>query len=281
MRKIVTLLLLGSAAVCLAQSQPGSAAQSGPQAPPESEQALRARAAKFFQAHVDGKYRLAEQVVAEDSKDIYYAAQKPRYLKFEISRISYSENFTKATVVANCEREIATKFGVYTLNVPQESYWKVENGEWCWYVDTSVIRTPFGDTIPRPQGEPNGPPRTGESALRKGPSVDDVLRSMSQSVKADKTEVRLSAQAPSGEVMVSNSMKGAVKLKVSDPKVPGLTVKVETEQIGPQQSSRVLFQFKPQANPPAGPVKVNVQVEPGGQIIPIQVLIAAAPQPKK
>jgi hypothetical protein len=56
-------------------------------APPEVDEALRARVTKFYQAHVDGKYRLADEVVAEDSKDAFFEARKPRYRKFELSRI--------------------------------------------------------------------------------------------------------------------------------------------------------------------------------------------------
>ncbi len=65
-------------------------------APPEVDAALRARISKFYQAHVDGKYRLAEPLVAEDTKDFFYQANKPHYLSFGITRIDYSDNFTKA-----------------------------------------------------------------------------------------------------------------------------------------------------------------------------------------
>jgi hypothetical protein len=267
MRSTGIIILLALAAVLPAQTQPESA-------PPEVDRALRERAAKFYQAHVDGKYRLAEQVIAEDSKDIYYAAQKPRYLKFEITKITYSDHFTKATVVAKCEREITSKFGVYTLNVPQESYWKLEGGEWCWYVDPDVIRTPFGDTIKRSQLPVNSQPNVGASATRKGPSVEDVLRTMNQSVKVDKSMVRLSAKAPSAEVVISNTMPGAVTLKVQKFDVPGLAVKLDKEQIASKESCRVLFQFTPQAALPAT-ANVIVQVDPAGQAIPIQVQFGA------
>ena len=65
-------------------------------APPAVDEALRARISKFFQAHIDGKFRQAEVLVAEDSKDFFYSANKPKYLGFEIKEIAYSENFTKA-----------------------------------------------------------------------------------------------------------------------------------------------------------------------------------------
>jgi hypothetical protein len=269
MCKFGAFLLLGCLAAVAAQHPPGGPAEAQ-SAPPEVDRALRERVSKFFQAHVDGKFRQAEQYIAEDSKDIYYNAQKPKYLKFEITKITYSENFTKAFVVATCEREISSRFGNYTMNVPQNSNWKLENGLWCWYVDPDIVRGPFGDTYRRSQVQASGTPRATESPARKGPSVDDVLRKMNESVKADKSQVRLSAKVTSAEVVISNSMPGAVTLKLEVPQVAGLSVKLEKEQVPSKSSSRVLFRYTPQSDLPAT-ANVSVEVQPSGQAIPIQV----------
>ena len=63
------------------------------------DEALRARIGKFYQAHVDGKFRSAEQYVAEDSKDFFFEMEKQRYLSFREPEISYSDHFTKAKVI--------------------------------------------------------------------------------------------------------------------------------------------------------------------------------------
>src|ERR1044071_4289257 len=68
-------------------------------APPAVDQALRERIARFYQLHVDSKFRQAESLVAEDSKDFFYSANKPKYLGFEIKQIIYSDDFTKARAV--------------------------------------------------------------------------------------------------------------------------------------------------------------------------------------
>ena len=57
-------------------------------APPEMDQALRERVAAFLQAHVDGKFRLADQYVADESKDAFFEAHKRRYRDFEIVKVS-------------------------------------------------------------------------------------------------------------------------------------------------------------------------------------------------
>src|SRR5260370_17579573 len=64
-------------------------------APPDVEEALRARITAFYQAHVDKKFRQADEYVAADTKDFYYEANKPAYLALEIGKITYSDNFTK------------------------------------------------------------------------------------------------------------------------------------------------------------------------------------------
>ena len=69
--------------------------------PPDVDQALRARVTEFFQAHVDGAFRKAFEIVAEDTKDYYFATEKVRFKSFKIVDIKYSDNFTKAVVNLN------------------------------------------------------------------------------------------------------------------------------------------------------------------------------------
>lgn len=51
----------------------GSAGRS---ASPEVNQALRARIAEFYQEQVGGKFRHAEALVAEETKDYFYSASQ-------------------------------------------------------------------------------------------------------------------------------------------------------------------------------------------------------------
>jgi hypothetical protein len=98
MRGFSTLLIL-SAVAALAQTPE-------PAAPPEVEQALRARVTQFYELQKEGKFRQTEQYVAEDTKDLYYAMAKTGCISFELGKISYSDDFTKATVIVRCEREL-------------------------------------------------------------------------------------------------------------------------------------------------------------------------------
>src|SRR5262249_13083166 len=119
-------------------------------APPAVDEALHARVREFYQLHVDKKFRQAERLVADDTKDLFYAMEKPNYYSFEIRRIEYSDNFTKAKVLTVCEMTIlVVGFADKPVKVPIPSRWKLVDGHWYWYVDQEELKeTPFGVVNP-------------------------------------------------------------------------------------------------------------------------------------
>ena len=76
-------------------------------APPAIDEALRARVGKFYRAFVAGKFKQAYLLVADDSQDKFFELSKDEYKSFEIIKINYSENFTKAAVVTAVEERMA------------------------------------------------------------------------------------------------------------------------------------------------------------------------------
>ena len=159
-------------------------------APPEVDEALRARVAKFYQAHMDGKPRRAEELVAEDTKDQFYNARKPAYLSFQIIKIDYTDNFTKATVTTLVETIIAALgFTDKPVKVPLPSFWKLENGQWWWYIDPEKVNmTPFGK-----MGVAPGTSTAPNAALPDGGKGPDVAAVVNQ-VRADKTARRVQSR---------------------------------------------------------------------------------------
>jgi hypothetical protein len=264
MRRFSTFFLLSSLAACLAQDLPATAA---PNAPPEVDQALRDRVMKFFQTLVEGKFRQAEQYVAEDTKDLYYNSPKGSYRSFEITKITYEDSFRKAIVVLQAAREVSTQLGKMTFNTPQEYTWKLEGGLWCWYVEPARdVRTPFG-VLKRSQtaGAPGAPPKPAVKPLVSG--VDEIWNQVS----ADKQVVHFPANGGSAEVVVRNALPGSITLKLQAPTIPGLEARLEHDQIASKASGRVLLKYTPQSQKPA-PTTLNVVVESTNQTIPIQVV---------
>lgn len=264
MRTFGILLLLGASIAGAAQNTPATPPEAP--APPEIDATLRDRVAKFFQAQVNGKYRQADQYVAEDTKDYFYVLNKVPLVKFEITKIVYSANFTKAAVTVRTEREVSVALIPKMKLYNQESTdWKIENGLWCWTVDQNVIKTPFGDmrrSIPVPDGQASG--ATPQVPI---PGVAD----MTKTVAGDKSEIEL-GERKTDQVVLRNSLPGPVTLSLDAPPTPGLAVKLDRSTVEPNGSARVLLTYDPAADgAKQGTVTVNVVVQPTQQVIAIQV----------
>jgi hypothetical protein len=227
--------------------------------PADIDRALRARISEFYQDHVDGKFRQADALVAEDTKDFYFESNKPKYLSFEIQRIDYSEGFTRAKATILCEQYVMMPgFANKPLKVPTPSTWKLVDGQWYWYVDQNVLRqTPFGVMKPG-SGAPSGLPSL--------PSGKDMAFIFTQ-LKADKSAVSLKPGAEE-QVTVTNSAQGQVTLSLTGT-LPGVEAKLDRMNLGAGEKAVVTLR----AGNHAKPGVLNLRVEQTNQVIPIQVRI--------
>jgi len=129
----------------------------GPKAPPEVDQALRARANAFLDYESKGDFRKAYDLVAEDSKDYYFGATKEKSASFVFDEVQYGADLSTATVKSTMRRQ--TMLAGHLVDVPQLLIyeWKLEKGEWVWYHDPSkdVIKTIIGPLAVAPASRPN------------------------------------------------------------------------------------------------------------------------------
>jgi hypothetical protein len=238
-------------------------------APPEVDAALRERITRFYQAHVDRKLiRQADQFVAEDTKDFFFESNKPSYLEFQIDKITYSDDFTKAKAIVKCKMVVNIPgFPNTPMTVPAPSTWKIENGLWYWYVDQKLgYNTPFGRMKPAEGAATGG----GLPSMASAPDIQSLWKS----VQADKSSVELSAgKESSGEVTISSKMPGAVTLRLDYSKTPGLEVALDRTELKSGEQAKMSLRFQPQKKPTARTVEVRVMVEPTNQLIPIAVTI--------
>ena len=294
----------------LAQNPPPSAARAAPEssepAPPEVDAALRARVTQFYQDEVEEKFRQAEQLIAEDSKDFFYTSVKPSYASFEIRNILYSDNFTKATVYLAVDRVMAVPgFEGRPIRQVMPSRWKLENGQWCWYVDPRDLRnSPFGITAP-PRG-PNLPgggaamPFPGSSTTMPVPGSGGTvpgaggpapapmaagtapaaglppMPNMTPRVQPDKTSVELITGMPSaGQVTLLNKTPWPLSLSVKDAGIPGLSAKLDQTSVKAGEKATLQVQSSGNAQPPKDPVVFRVVVQQTNQVIPIKISFLA------
>lgn len=275
MIRACTLLILSA---CFAFSQDKSG--SSPQAPPEVDAALRARINQFYQAHVDGKYRLADAVVAEESKDAFFAAAKPRYLGFEIIRINYSDDFTKADAVISCDSDWYIQGKKMKVKLPSTTKWKMIDGQWYWYVlpVASERQTPFG-TMHYNAGAEKAPEPV--PALPGDPKV--LAQRILEQVKTDKKELLLSSYEPSkGEVKITNGMQGTISLRADiDGKFPGLTFSLDNSEVKAGGSATLTISYEPRDRIAKPTLTARVYVEPTGQVLPVILTFDIPPEVKK
>ena len=264
---------LFGALVCLPLFAQAPATDIFQKAPPHVDEALRARVSQFFQAHVDGKFRQADELVAEESKDAFFEMNKRRYLSFEIVRINYAEDFTKATVVTATELEWSTpRLGKVKVKPPMTSVWKLENGQWYWYAppqDKTQWQSPWGTMRPGPD---NGSPVT-EALKRMDP------KAILEQVKISGNQITLSSyEKASGSVTITNNMPGEISLDVETPLMHGLEIVIDKKKLQSGETANVIATCSPIDKSAKPTLEAFVRVAPTGQVLPVKLVFAVPPE---
>jgi hypothetical protein len=229
-------------------------------APADVDQALRARITEFFHYHVTGEFRKAEELVAEDTKDYFYANNKPHYVGFEIGKIDYSDGYTKAKALVIVKMPIMLPgFNGKVMDLPSPSYWKVVDGKWYWYLDTAMRNaSPMGEMKP-------GPPKAADTPAM--PVIAASVEELFAQVKADKAAVGVKPGSPD-HIVIANGMVGPITLTVQS-KIDGIEAAFDHAEIKPGEKATLTVTAAEGAK--AG--VLTVLVRQTGQTIPIQVVL--------
>lgn len=242
-------------------------------APPHIDQALRARVSAFYQFHVDGKFRQADQFVHEDSKDAFFMADKNKYKGFEIARINYEEDFTRAKVVVAVETDfMMPPAGRIPVTIPLTTLWKLDAGEWWWYVKPAGetgVETPFGNMKPGEEGDPSSP----SYKLQHMPGAGEI-RAL---VRISKTEVKLNcASGGRDEIVVSNGMPGPIKVYLTADQASGFRAEVERPALNAKEEGKLIFSCEAAPGLAGKTLSALVAIHPSNQQIPIKIHFAGA-----
>jgi hypothetical protein len=251
-------------------------------APPEIDNALRERVTGFYQLHVEGKFRQADEFIAEDSKDIYFESKKVRYRSFEIGRITYKDEFKQAVVALIVDSPALLVPGMPpNLKLPLVSNWKVVDGKWFWFVEQpppGTFRTPFG-YVPIPEGAKidsgggGAPPPANVTSPQAAASI------LSQ-VRVDRRDMQFVAtKASSGQVKLTNGMPGAIKIRLGlENGFPGLHAELDKTDLNSQESATLTVQYEPvNLAIVQREVIARIHVEPTGQIFPVKITFTNEP----
>ena len=251
------------------------------QAPAEVDQTLRSRVNEFFRYHVDGgaSLRRAMDMVAEDTKDIYFASGKPQVLKYEIAGIEYFENFTRATATVKVSRNYTIAGQVMELTQPLPTSWKVEDGKWMWYVDPGTQGgTPMAQLAQEQAAAGAAPAVAPPPDLAKPEVVAALAQSILRSTGSlDKQNVTFRwGQASEDQVVFVNGYP-AVELELGwVPEIPGLSVTLDKATLSSGENGVVRFRYAPPegldgARQRSTSFTVQLTVVPFNQVLGIRV----------
>ena len=254
----------------------------------QAEVALRTRVKEFLQYHVDGNFRKAYDMVAEDTNDDYFNSGKAQLESFKIDDVKVGDDLTKATVRATLSKMVMIAGQVIPMTAPSITTWKIENGKWVWYNESKgPLGNPMAVGMPNPP--PAGAPQSNTDDNGGLPKTFDentiaaAAQSILQQVGVDKREVLLATDRPSDDkVVFHNSMPGSVQLELEGPTVPGLTAKLEKSAAGAGANVQVIFHYEPGTNTARNPVTMQLMVQPLNQVFPIRVnFYSGSPGPQK
>jgi hypothetical protein len=253
--------LIASLAVCSLMGQV-------PKVPEKVDKALRARVNEFFNYHVEGATNLhkAMDMVADDTKEEYFASGKMTLKSFKIDDIKYSDKFDKATVTCTITRNWQIRLQDNVVTLPMVTTWKVEHGKWVWYHDrngqewlTMMGPSDLKAIRPNKDGSVNVPKINADTVMA---AAQNILKE--QNTSLDKLIVNLSLDRPnSGKVPFKNGAPGQVKLELTpmDP-VPGLSITLDKMDLQAGETGYVLVDFKPTDKEPPSVVYAHVTIVP-------------------
>ena len=210
---------------------------------PKAEAALRARVGQFYTLFQQGKFRQAEEFVAEDSKDIYYTANKARHLGFQIKSLSFSPNEEDATVLVALQM-IMPMMGTRPVSIPAASNWRKVKGAWYLhypqYKPGSTVQTPFG-----PKKISENPNR-----LEILPNIEERpdLASLRRMYRVSAKELRFPSSAPgriTQEITVINRSEGKLSLEQLTKQIKGIDIEIDPVEADPGEKIRVTFTYRP------------------------------------
>jgi hypothetical protein len=247
--------------------------------PPEVDEALRARVNQFFTYHTQGTsgFRKAYELVAEDTKDYYFAAQKHTYKSFKVDSVQYKDNFTKASVSLTCQESMrmSPQMPETVVPVPMTTEWKIENGKWVWYyIADDAQMTPMGrsdlDAVKKHQNDTQLPNVSPQEMAKQAQSI--MKRS-----GVDKTEIVLPLdKISSDQVVFHNKQGGSIRLGYdAGAKPAGMTVTLDKTDLRDGEDAILKIAYEPSTGAVPQPFTVRVFMQPFNQTFPITVRFAA------
>lgn len=253
-------------------------------APKKVDAALRSRIAEFHQYMLEGTYRRALDMVAQDSQDFFLSTSKNKQTVFKIEEIAYSDKFTKAVV--KISTTYRTLVGFHTLDLPTTlpEYWKLVGGKWMWHHDPAADRPnffglPLGDST-KPEAAVLAqavPKDTSTQAL--GAAAQSVLQGTPGPV-LDKNSMEFVLGTPGDQqVVVRNPYRGQVRVAatLAGPSL-GVSAEPSLSVIDSLGTAPVTIHYDALSAVPGSTV-VRLEIQPFHRVFSLAVMIVRPSAP--
>lgn len=226
------------------------------------DEALRARVLEFYQLEQEGRFRQAEGLVCEESRDRYYDMEKKRWTSVELIQTLYEEGFQKARATMALGTTMNTLSGPIPVKAPLTSLWHFEKGSWCRYIpepSRDGIPTPFGVMKPA-TGKASTPVPLGAGA----PPIPADPKQLETMVRLSRTAVALPSSGGTETVEILNGMPGRIELKLTCPNVAGLECRLSSDTVPREGKAVLTLTFSAGAGAPPPEADVHLVLEPLG-----------------
>ena len=232
-------------------------------APSGVEEALRARVSEYYTFFQDSKFRQAEALVTEESKDAFYNMNKSRHMGFSINSVTFADDVKSARVLVVLNM-LVPMMGAKPVPFPVSTQWKLVDGEWYAHFPLpkpgDVVQTPFGPkTIVERQFAPRTP-------IETAPRPD--LKSVGRMFRIDRDALEFPTSAPEPvqeSISIENRSRGELTVRPISKPIKGVEMELTPASISPGEEGLLTFTYQPAVRQLRRQFRVRFVIEPIAQ----------------
>ncbi len=247
-----------------------AAAQTTFQKPPAgAERSLRDRVERFYSLYQQEKFREAESLVAQESRDAFYTMPKNPVKAFRVESITWANDYRSAEVLVACE-SVSPLAGSGTVKIPVRGSWKQLENQWYLVVE----RRPPPSLPPSPVPERSQSLEGFGATQPGGPDTPNPLPAGRPLFSVEPRTIsfpRDAAAVTERTVIISNRMPGPLQLVLGAMALPGLSASLSSPTVQAFGYTTLKISYDPARGRPAGQHSVGLLIQPISQPVAITV----------
>ena len=229
-------------------------------APSGVEEALRARVSEYYTFFQESKFRQAEALVTEESRDAFYNMNKSRHMGFSIGGVTFADDVKSARVLVKVMM-VMPMLGSRPIPFPVSTQWRLVDGEWYAHIPVAkpgdIVQTPFG---PKKIVERKLAPHT---PIETAPRPD--LKSVGTMFRIDRDALEFPTSAPEPvqeSISIENRSRGELTVRPISKPIKGVEMELTPASIPPGEEGVLTFTYQPAVRQLRRQFRVRFVIEP-------------------